>query len=163
MTDSDVGVHDRVCALFVGRKRKALKKFILETGIKFKVHTTDADHILVSGKDVEVVKKAVELITPHIDKIKREIQSKVYENVFTDEDEDIRYRICGLLIGKNGENIDRIRSDIGLNFPVLGTKDGHIRVSGTNAEVVKRAADRLTLEIKKIREDIEVFDQKLNS
>ncbi|XP_021364063.1 vigilin-like [Mizuhopecten yessoensis] len=154
VTDSDADVHRLICGFLIGRDGENIKKLRLETGFDFDLDTkTNRDptgpSLLVFGTDSEVLKSATEKITEEVQKIRN-----CLKKVFTDEDVDIHYEICKLIIGEGGQNIQRLKLETGLDFELSSISTG-LLVIGTDAIVLQSATEKVTQEVQRIRNCIE--------
>ncbi|XP_021363733.1 vigilin-like [Mizuhopecten yessoensis] len=162
VTDEDEAFHDYICGNIIGKGGENLRKLHLETGLNFDLETDNVGHVLVSGVDAEVVKNATERIQQEVQRIRNEKILPFSEKLVTDEDEAIHDYICGNIIGKGGENLNKLCLETGLNFGLKIDDVGHILVLGADAEVVKIATERIQQEVQRIRnEKILPFSEKL--
>ncbi|OWF47775.1 vigilin-like [Mizuhopecten yessoensis] len=152
LTDEDEEIHNRICGKIMGNRGENLNRIRSETGLNFLFEAYEG-HILISGREAEVVNKAVEKVQQEIDRIKDGSFLPFSEKVLTDEDEEIHNRICGKIMGKRGENLNKMRLETGLDFHLQTTHKGHIIISGTNAEVVNRAVEKVKQEIHRIKDE----------
>ncbi|XP_021356664.1 vigilin-like [Mizuhopecten yessoensis] len=153
LTDSDADVHRLICGYLIGRGGQNIKKLRLETGLDFDLDTkTKPDlgpSLLVFGTDSEVLKSEKKIIAEEVQKIRNCIRK-----VFTDEDVDIHANIVKHIIGKGGQNIQRLKLETGLDFKLDIIKTGLI-VHVTDAEMLKSATEKVTREVQRMRNCIE--------
>ncbi|XP_021379054.1 far upstream element-binding protein 3-like [Mizuhopecten yessoensis] len=166
LTDEDAEKHNRICRMVIGKGGQNFKQLTSELGSAINVETLKPGHILVSGTEAEIVKRAVEKLKLEVQRSKNAIDMVLpfEEKVLTDEDAEIHSRICAMIIGKGGQNIKQLKSELGSAIYVETLKPGHILVSGTEAEIVKRAVEKLKLEVQRSKNEIDMvlpFEEKV--
>ncbi|OWF42138.1 uncharacterized protein LOC110461576 isoform X2 [Mizuhopecten yessoensis] len=121
---------------------------------------------ITSGTDADVAKRPAEKEAKEIQQVKNACLFFT-EKVLTNENKDIHYRICAMLIRREGKDMRKIQSETGLNlnltFPKLSRKGGHVLVSGTDAEMTKKAAQKVAQEIEIIKKEIKPFTEKVRT
>ncbi|OWF49636.1 hypothetical protein KP79_PYT01031 [Mizuhopecten yessoensis] len=158
-THENDDTHLKICKQIIGKQGGNIKKILSELGQDVEVQVRKNklnNHILVSGTDVEMVDRVVEKVQQEVQRIKNEVVLPFSEKVMINEDKEMLSRICGMLIGKGGEKIERFKSETELDFELLcPSKDEEadfLLVSGTDAEVVKEAAGKVQQEVKRIKD-----------
>ncbi|XP_021343195.1 uncharacterized protein LOC110443343 isoform X2 [Mizuhopecten yessoensis] len=151
LTDSDADIHRLICIVLNGRSGQNIKNLRLRTGLDFDLDTkTNRDlSLLVLGADAEVLKSATEKVTQEVKRIRNRI-----EKVFVDEDVVISYGIYRCILGKEGQNIQRLRLETGLDFHLSSTSTD-LLVHATDAEVLKSATEKVTQEVQRMKTCIE--------
>ncbi|OWF47567.1 uncharacterized protein LOC110454186 [Mizuhopecten yessoensis] len=146
-TDDNPGMHNLICSEITDKEGDPIRihcnkaqLYIKKTGV-----------IVVSGFDLEMVKAAVEMTTQEVTRIKEEMADFFTEKVLMGNETDMYPMFYRKFIGREGENIERFRSEFGDRLHIHFDDVEGIYVSGADAEDVKNAAEMIAQEFKEFK------------
>ncbi|XP_021368557.1 vigilin-like [Mizuhopecten yessoensis] len=163
LTDEDADFHRDICRRIIGKGGENIKQLTAELGPSIRLQIQKFGHILVSGTDAEKVERAVEILKQEVQRGYNKL-GPFTEEVFTIEDAEKHSRICRIIIGKGGHKIKNLKAELGSDIDLTPIKNGYIVVSGTNAEMVGKAAEKIKLEVQRVKKMVvESFTEKVTT